>query len=143
MNRLRTDIMNDIVSQVDTLARLSWACLPGNLTGFSSPVGQGSLLARAGAYPGDAGGAASNVFTDAGINQTYHRVMLDVTVDITLLIPGGTVNTSVNTQVCGGDRPGRRGAADISAAHARRMMGGKTLFLFRNPAAQYDKIWAS
>ena len=26
--------------------------------------------------------------------------MLDVTVDITLLIPGGTVNTSVNTQVC-------------------------------------------
>ncbi|MCQ4864193.1 sporulation protein YunB [Pseudoflavonifractor phocaeensis] len=100
MNRLRTDIMNDIVSQVDSLGTPELGVPLGNLTGFSSLSGKGPLLPVRVLTLGTPEAAFSNVFTDAGINQTYHRVMLDVTVDITLLIPGGTVNTSVNTQVC-------------------------------------------
>ena len=41
-----------------------------------------------------------NVFTSAGINQTLHRIMLNVRVECTLLIPGGTVDTAVEAQVC-------------------------------------------
>ena len=41
-----------------------------------------------------------NVFTSAGINQTLHRIMLNVRVECTLLIPGGTVDTTVEAQVC-------------------------------------------
>ena len=41
-----------------------------------------------------------NVFTSAGINQTLHQVMLHIRVECTLLIPGGTVDTAVETRVC-------------------------------------------
>ena len=41
-----------------------------------------------------------NVFTSSGINQTLHQVMLNVQVECTLLIPGGTVDTVVEAQVC-------------------------------------------
>ena len=42
----------------------------------------------------------SNQFTAQGINQTLHQIMLDITVDVTLLIPGGRAETNVTAQVC-------------------------------------------
>ena len=41
-----------------------------------------------------------NQFSDAGINQTLHRVMLSVHIPIQILLPGGTVETEVDSQVC-------------------------------------------
>lgn len=39
-------------------------------------------------------------FTSAGVNQTLHRVWLEVTVPMRLLLPGGTVEADVNTRLC-------------------------------------------
>ena len=41
-----------------------------------------------------------NVFTSAGINQTLHQVMLEVSVQVKLHLPGGTTETLVEAQVC-------------------------------------------
>ena len=41
-----------------------------------------------------------NDFISAGINQTLHRVILDITVTADLLLPGGVVETFVSTPVC-------------------------------------------
>ena len=41
-----------------------------------------------------------NRFTSAGINQTLHQIMLNAAVEVTLLIPGGRVETAVTAQVC-------------------------------------------
>jgi hypothetical protein len=39
-------------------------------------------------------------FEDAGINQTLHRVLADITVTVFLLIPGETLSATVDSQVC-------------------------------------------
>ncbi|MCI9155514.1 MAG: sporulation protein YunB [Lawsonibacter sp.] len=38
--------------------------------------------------------------TSAGVNQTLHRIWLEVTVPMTLLLPGGEVETTLNTKLC-------------------------------------------
>lgn len=100
MNRLRSEIMRDILTQVEALDTADLGVPLGNLTGLSSLSGKGPLLPVGVLSLGTPEATFTNVFTDAGINQTYHRVMLDVTVDVTLLIPGGTVDAAVSAQVC-------------------------------------------
>ena len=39
-------------------------------------------------------------FTSAGINQTLHRILVDITVPLTVLLPGDRANTQVSTTVC-------------------------------------------
>ncbi|MFI3251454.1 MAG: sporulation protein YunB, partial [Eubacteriales bacterium] len=39
-------------------------------------------------------------FSQAGINQTLHRIYLHVTVPITLLLAGDTVETEITTKLC-------------------------------------------
>ena len=38
--------------------------------------------------------------TSAGVNQTLHRIWIEVEAPITLLLPGGEVETSLHTQLC-------------------------------------------
>ena len=38
--------------------------------------------------------------TSAGVNQTLHRIWMEVEAPITLLLPGGEVETSLHTQLC-------------------------------------------
>lgn len=39
-------------------------------------------------------------FSDAGINQTHHKIMLTVALDLVVLLPSGTVTEHVDTDVC-------------------------------------------
>lgn len=39
-------------------------------------------------------------FLSAGINQTLHRILVDVTVPLTVLLPGDRADTQVSTSVC-------------------------------------------
>lgn len=39
-------------------------------------------------------------FTSAGVNQTLHRIWLEVDVPMTLLLPGGEVEASLHTRLC-------------------------------------------
>lgn len=38
--------------------------------------------------------------TSAGVNQTLHRIWMEVDVPMTLLLPGGEVEVSVDTRLC-------------------------------------------
>jgi len=42
---------------------------------------------------------AVNEFGDAGINQTHHRIVLEVSVDVNILMPGGVTTTEIKTDV--------------------------------------------
>ena len=37
--------------------------------------------------------------SDAGINQTRHQILLDVTVAVEILLPGSTLNTEIGAQI--------------------------------------------
>ena len=49
---------------------------------------------------GTADARFSSSFSGAGVNQTLHRIELELTVPMTLLLPGGPVETESITRLC-------------------------------------------
>lgn len=99
MNRLRTEILEDVIAQVDLLDSKSLGIPLGTLTGIAAASDRGPVLPVSILSVASADASFRNAFTASGINQTLHRIMLDVTVDVKLLVPGGTLSTSVAVQV--------------------------------------------
>ncbi len=100
LNTLRTQLLGDLVEQVDSLDSKDLGIPLGNLTSLIPLSGHGPLLpvrVLAAAAPR---ASFRNAFQSAGINQTLHQVMLDVSVEVTLLLPGGTTSSVVSAQVC-------------------------------------------
>lgn len=100
LNSLRAAVLEDVISQIDSIDNGSLGVPLGALTGidlFSAlgprlPVRVISVTTVEGRYRND--------FTSAGINQTLHRVMLDVTLKAKLLLPGGVVEVPVSAPIC-------------------------------------------
>ncbi|MEG1857138.1 MAG: sporulation protein YunB [Pseudoflavonifractor sp.] len=99
MNRLRGHIVDAIICKVGILDTGDLGVPLGNLTGFAALSDRGPTLPVQVLSVASADAVFRNQFSAAGINQTYHQVMLDVTVNIKLLVPGGTVETSVLSQI--------------------------------------------
>ncbi|MEG0765235.1 MAG: sporulation protein YunB [Pseudoflavonifractor sp.] len=99
MNRLRSQIMDEIICKVDTLDTGSLGIPLGNLTGLSALSGTGPVLPVRVLSVAAVNAEFRNQFSAAGINQTHHQVLLDVTVVLKLLLPGGAVETDIKTQV--------------------------------------------
>lgn len=99
MNLLRTEILEDVIAQVDLLDSKSLGIPLGTLTGIAAASDRGPVLPVSVLSVASADASFRNAFTASGINQTLHRIMLDVTVDVKLLVPGGTLSTSVAVQV--------------------------------------------
>jgi sporulation protein YunB len=100
LNTLRTAILEDVIQQVDALDTTQLGIPIGSLTGLVYASDWGPLLPVRVLSAAAADGDFRNEFTSAGINQTLHRILLDVDVDVKLLLPGGTVETAVHTTVC-------------------------------------------
>lgn len=100
MNRLRVDILGDVLEQVDSLDSHTLGIPLGELTGLTILSGRGPSLPVRIRSVGAASAEFRNVFTSAGVNQTHHQIILEVSVDAALLIPGGTAETTVVTQIC-------------------------------------------
>lgn len=99
MNALRAKLLADITEQAKTLDSNALGIPLGSLTGWVWLSNWGPLLPVRVLTVASADAAFRNLFTSAGINQTQHQVMLDVTVTVKLLLPGGAVEVPVSTQV--------------------------------------------
>ena len=100
LNTLRTEILEDILEQVNSLDSTELGIPLGNLIGFSPASGRGPMLPVRVLSAAVPEAVFRNVFTSAGVNQTLHQVMLHVSVAVTLLLPGETLETVVEAQVC-------------------------------------------
>ena len=100
LNALRTEILDQVLTQVEQLDSQELGVPLGSLTGFATASDLGPVLPVRVLTAAVPTADFENVFTSAGINQTLHRIMLNVRVECTLLIPGGTVDTAVEAQVC-------------------------------------------
>ncbi|MEQ2455105.1 sporulation protein YunB [Flavonifractor hominis] len=100
LNVLRTEILEDILCEVKSLDGQDLGIPLGSLTGLSSASNLGPNIPVRVLTAATPSADFRNVFTSAGINQTLHQIMLEVQVEVTLLIPGGTVETVVEAQVC-------------------------------------------
>ena len=100
LNALRTEILGKVLAQVEQLDSQELGVPLGSLTGFATASDLGPVLPVRVLTAAVPTADFENVFTSTGINQTLHRIMLNVRVECTLLIPGGTVDTAVEAQVC-------------------------------------------
>ena len=72
----------------------------GSLTGIALLAGRGPESACADfVRQGAPETAFENRFTDAGINQTKHQVVLHVSVLVSILMPGYTTSTAVDSSL--------------------------------------------
>lgn len=99
-NLLRTQILEHVLDKVDSLNNEDLGIPLGSITGLSTASDWGPDLPVEVLTAATPTAEFRNVFTSEGINQTLHQIMLDVQVSITLLIPGGTVETQVSSEVC-------------------------------------------
>ena len=100
LNALRAEILGEVLAQVEQLDSQKLGVPLGSLTGFATASDLGPVLPVRVLTAAVPTADFENVFTSAGINQTLHQIMLNVRVECTLLIPGGTVDTAVEAQVC-------------------------------------------
>ena len=100
VNAVRSAIVSRMVERIEDLD-LSQVELPvGNLLGLDLLSGLGPSLRIQALWVGTVTAEVEQQFLEAGINQTLHRVMLSVQVPVEILLPGGTVKTTVDAQVC-------------------------------------------
>lgn len=100
LNRLRTQVMEEMVAQVDTLDSRELGIPLGSVTGIDLLSAFGPRIPAKVLTVASTDAVFRNEFTSAGINQTHYRVMLDVTVSARVLLPGGIVETEVIAPVC-------------------------------------------
>lgn len=99
-NLLRSRLLEAALDEVSGLSERDFSVPLGNLLGMDFLSGRGPGVRVSVLSAGAAGAEFENQFTAAGVNQTLHRVLLNVTVNIRILLPGRTLETRVTTPVC-------------------------------------------
>ncbi|WP_294512276.1 sporulation protein YunB [uncultured Intestinimonas sp.] len=99
LNDLRTSILSDAVAAVDQIDDQNLSIPVGNLTGINFFSGRGFELPVDVMAVGSAHAVFQSRFSDAGINQTRHQILLEVTVSVDILLPGGDLPTEISAQV--------------------------------------------
>ena len=99
VNRLKTQILSIVDSLLIELD-VSEIGLPlGSVIVPTFFSGSGPLLPVRVLSISNSDADYRNVFSEAGINQTAHQIMMDVIVDMTVLTPAGTENVRVVSSV--------------------------------------------
>ena len=99
VNRLKTDILNlinDEILAMDTThlgVPLGSLFLPEFLSGKGPSIPVEILSIR------NSDGSFQSYFTEAGINQTMHQLIMEVLVDVSVLVLGETNSFTVSSQV--------------------------------------------
>jgi len=97
---LRSELVGYIGGELDGLREESFGLPLGTLTGWLIFSGRGPAIHVELLSTGDVTVQLRHGFEEAGINQTLHRVLLDVSVTVWLLLPGETLSTQVDSEVC-------------------------------------------
>lgn len=100
LNNLRANVLEHIVTQVESLDSTSLGIPFGTLTGLDLFSAFGPKLPVRVLGVASAEGNYRNEFSAAGINQTVHRIVLDVNLSVRLLLPGGIETMALSVPVC-------------------------------------------
>lgn len=100
MNQLRAELADAILEAVAGVD-VSEVVVPlGSLFDLEPLWARGPTLKARAMTVGTVRAEFDSQFTSAGVNQTLHRVWLEVDVPMTLLLPGGEVEVTVDTRLC-------------------------------------------
>ena len=100
MNRLKTQLLSTMDASAQSLAREKISVPLGNITGIQLLSGRGPDIPIKVIAISSSDAVFRGEFEDAGINQTIHRIMMDVSLELVILLPNGTESERVTTDVC-------------------------------------------
>lgn len=98
-NRLQAHIADDIHQRLSSLADCELSIPLGNLSGSPLLAGRGPALRVRMQAVGSVSAALRNSFAAAGINQTRHQILLEISVNLSILLPGCTAAAQVSDQL--------------------------------------------
>ena len=99
LNQLRAELVGVVLEALEGVD-VSQIQIPlGSLLDFDLLWGLGPSMLVHAMTVGTVEGDFSSDFSAAGVNQTIHRIALELTVPLTLMLPGGAVETVCETQI--------------------------------------------
>ncbi len=99
VNRLKTRILDTVNQDIEELDVEELGIPLGNLVLPALFSGQGPLLPIRILSVRNSDAAFRNRFSQAGINQTLHQIIMDVTVQINIVTPAGVEFVDVSSEV--------------------------------------------
>ncbi|MDL2273500.1 sporulation protein YunB [Oscillospiraceae bacterium OttesenSCG-928-G22] len=99
VNRLKSRLMNSVIDEISALETSTLGIPLGNLTGIELLSGRGPDIPVKIVPLGTADTRYINHFSTAGINQTRHQIIMEVSVGMSVLLPGYETETTVMSQV--------------------------------------------
>ena len=99
-SRLNALLVEYITEDLGQLQQEEFGIPLGTLTGWVIFSGKGPVIEVELLSAGDVTTRFRHNFEQAGINQTLHPMILDVSVTVYLLIPGETLSTQVDSEIC-------------------------------------------
>lgn len=100
MNDLKARLSLDVLESLSKDSRTEFSLPLGSLTRSSFLMGKGPAVRFRFVPTGDIASDFRSEFSSGGINQTCHRIYLDVTVGITVLLPIRCISEEITTSVC-------------------------------------------
>lgn len=98
--RFKRQVTEAVARQLGTMSSEELGVPLGTLTGQPLLSGAGPRVRVRVDSVGEVTADYTNTFTSAGVNQTLHRVCLDITATVYLFLPGEILPVSVNSGVC-------------------------------------------
>ncbi len=97
-NRLQSAVLTGVLERMADVDTRELTIPAGTLTGSPLLAGRGPAIRVRMQSVGAPSARFANEFTDAGINQTRHRIILVVDVSVGILLPGFSTGTRVSSE---------------------------------------------
>ncbi len=98
-NQLKSSLALSILTRITNVDETELGIPVGNLTGISILAGRGPEMKVKVIPIGSVQTELSSQFVSAGINQTQHRIIMEVTSNVDIILPSETVSTTVSVNV--------------------------------------------
>ena len=98
-NHLQAEILDTVLTRISQVPTGDLSIPIGSLTGSTLLAGRGPRITVRMESVGSSEANFRNAFTSAGINQTKHQILLDVTVQMSILLPGFRTSTQVSNEI--------------------------------------------
>lgn len=98
-NKLKSSLATSIMTRITDIDETELSIPVGNLTGISILAGRGPEMKVKVIPIGSVQTDLSSQFVSAGINQTQHRIIMEVSSNVDIILPSETVSTTVSVNV--------------------------------------------
>lgn len=100
MNLLRAELTSAILEALEEVNISNIQVPLGSLFDLEPLWAKGPALKARAMTVGTVRAEFDSQLTSAGVNQTLHRIWMEINVPMTLLLPGGEVETALHTRLC-------------------------------------------